>query len=138
MRAAFFAATFLLFAINAAAAIGKLLDMPGFVGVVGTYRLLPDVLLWPAAIVITAGEAAIAAGLALPRYRRPAAYGAAAMAVGYALGLLITLARGIPLENCGCFGVYFPRPLTIWSPLEDVALLALALFVAAKARPQPR
>jgi hypothetical protein len=31
------------------------------------------------------------------------------------------------LENCGCFGVFFPQPLRWYSPLEDLVLVGLCL-----------
>lgn len=123
-----------LAALNGAAALGKALDLPGFVLVLAEYRLLPDTLLVPGAILLVLVEAVIAIGLLLPHLRRGAALAAAALAAIYGLALTVTLLRGIALRNCGCFGVFLARPLTVFSPLEDVLLVLLALLVAARVR----
>jgi hypothetical protein len=123
-----------LSALNAAAALGKLLDLPGFALVLAEYRLFPPPLLTPAAMLAVAAEATVAAGLLLPALRHHAALAAAALAALYAGVLAVTLLRGIPLRNCGCFGVFLARPLTLMTPLEDVAILVLALVLARRTR----
>lgn len=130
MRAAAVCA-WLLASVEAATGIGKLLDVAGFARVLAGYRLLPAPLLLPVAWGVTLAELAVAAGLVLRRWRRPAAAAAAALAVLDAAVLTITLLRGIPLDNCGCFGVFLARPLRPYTPLEDVAMLAAALLVLA-------
>jgi hypothetical protein len=119
----------LLAALHLAAALGKVLDLAGFADVLAEYRLFPAAALMPLALGVTLAEAAIALGLVLPGWRPAAALAAGAMALGYGVTLTVTLARGIPLGNCGCFGVFLARPLTPLTPLEDLALLAAALAV---------
>lgn len=129
----------LLAAIFLATGLGKLLDVPGFAAVLGTYRLVPGALLAPAAWALTLAELAIAAGLAWRPALRPAAWVALALALLNAATLTLTLARGIALENCGCFGVFLARPLRPWTPLEDLVLAAFALAVLARyPRPERR
>ncbi|MES2710561.1 MAG: MauE/DoxX family redox-associated membrane protein [Pseudomonadota bacterium] len=113
-----------------ATGLGKALDVAGFAAVLGTYRLLPADLLGPVAALVVAVELAIVAGLVRPRWRRGAAVAAALVAAGNATVLVATLARGITLENCGCFGVFLARPLSWAMPAEDLALFALAWVVA--------
>lgn len=122
----------LLAALHAATGIGKLLDLPGFAAVLGEYRLLPAALHWPAAVGMTALELGIALGLMLRRWRRRAALAAAALAAVNGAVLVLTLWRGLALGNCGCFGVFLARPLRWTSPLEDLALVVLALLVARR------
>lgn len=117
-----------------ATGLGKLLDIPGFAGVLADYRLLPAALLLPAAILVTTAELAAGVALLAPATRRPAAALAGLLALLNIGVLSLTLARGIRLSNCGCFGVFFPRPLAWWSPLEDAVLLALALLAGRPAR----
>lgn len=119
----------LLALVFLATGLGKLLDLPGFAAVLGDYRLFPEALLLPLAVGVTLAELAIGIGLLLPGARRVAAAGAALLAAGNAAVLSLTWLRGIPLANCGCFGVFLARPLTAWTPLEDLVLLALALLV---------
>jgi uncharacterized membrane protein YphA (DoxX/SURF4 family) len=131
-------ARWLLAAIFLATGLGKALDLPGFAAVLGPYRLLPEPLLLPAAIAVTAAEFAIAAGLAVRPTLRPAAWAGLALALVNAAALTLTLARGIALENCGCFGVFLARPLQPWTPLEDLVLAGLALAVLAGRAGRPR
>ena len=121
-----------LAALNLAAASGKLLDLHGFVAVLGEYRLAPAALLLPMAVLVVGLEIGAGIGLLVLGWRRRAALVAAALATVNGIVLSVTLLRGIPLANCGCFGVYLARPLTILSPLEDVALLVAALLVARR------
>ena len=48
----------------------------------------------------------------------------------YAIWMTIALLRGLDLPNCGCFGVFFPQPLTWQSPLEDLVLVAFCSLLA--------
>lgn len=122
------AVAWLLALVFLATGTAKLLDVPGFAAVLADYRLFPAPLL-PLAIGVILAEFAIGIGLLLPRSRPTAAAGAALLAAGNAAVLWLTLLRGIPLANCGCFGVFLARPLTAWTPLEDLVLLTMALLV---------
>ncbi len=119
-----------------ATGMGKLLDLPGFVAVVDSYRLLPAPLLWPSAVALTVTELGLAAWLLSGRRLRLAAVLLIALHAMFMLWQLVTLARGIALDNCGCFGVFWARPLTWFTPLEDLVLIALAVwFWRATKRP---
>lgn len=113
--------------LMAAAGTGKLLDLPGFYPIVASYQLLPKLLVPPAAWALTLSELLLAAWLLSGRALREAGLALIAMHLFYLFGLAQALLRGLQLDNCGCFGVYFARPLTLWSPVEDAALLALSL-----------
>ncbi len=133
------AARWLLCAVFLATALGKLLDNRGFAQALGDYRLFPAPLLLPLGLAVSLAELAVAIGLAHPAFVRPAALGALLFGLGNAALLSLTLARGIVLENCGCFGTFLARPLTAWMPLEDLALAALAALAwRGHAPPQPR
>ncbi|MBK9307292.1 MAG: hypothetical protein IPM58_09465 [Nitrospira sp.] len=117
-----------------ASALGKSLDMPGFVDVLITYRLFPEWSLWPFAVGIT-GIEWVLAGWILVGWQLPAgAFIAMGLNGVYAIGLIVTLLRGLDLPNCGCYGVFFPQPLRWYSPLEDLALVGICsvLRVGAK------
>lgn len=108
---------------------GKLLDMPGFIVIVGDYQLLPAVLQAPAAWALALIELALA-GWLISGWRLTLAGPALVALHGFFLfGLTLTLLRGIALDNCGCFGVFWARPLSWWSPLEDLLLVALAVWL---------
>jgi hypothetical protein len=108
--------------------VAKLLDMSGFYEVVRSYESLPDVVVPPAAWALALGEVVLA-GWLLSRYQvRWAAMTVVLLHLMYLGWLLGALLRGLELSNCGCFGVFWARPLTWYTPLEDLALLALALL----------
>ena len=116
-------------------ALGKSLDLQGFADVLVTYRLFPDWSLWPLGLGITGIEWGLTAWI-LVGWRLPTGALLAMMLNSlYAIGLIVTLLRGLDLPNCGCYGVFFPQPLRWYSPLEDLALAGIcyALYVGAQA-----
>lgn len=119
-----------------ASALGKSLDLPGFVEIVVTYRLFPDWMLWPVALVITALEWVLAAWILFGWRLQTGARIALILNAIYAAGLVVTLVRGLDLANCGCYGVFFPLPLRWYSPLEDLVLVGICavLCIGAKKR----
>ena len=125
------AARWLLVLIFAATSVGKLLDIQGFGRVLEGYRIMPAVATVPVGLALALAELAVGLGLAWRGSLRPAALGALLLAISNTLLLTLTLLRGIELANCGCFGVYWPRRLQPWTPLEDLLLAGLALLVLA-------
>lgn len=122
------AARLLLLSVFAVTALAKLLDIQGFANVLGGYRLFPPSLLAPIGLALALAELAVAIGLTRRATSRPAALAALVISLGFAVLLMFTLWRGIALANCGCFGVYFARPLQPWTPAEDLVLAGLALL----------
>ena len=112
-----------------ASAIGKLLDMPGFIAVVEAYRSFPQVALPVAAWALTLTELALALWLATGASLRQSAVALVALHAMYFAWIGIALFRGLSLANCGCFGVYLARPLSGWTLLEDGIVLLLAVFL---------
>jgi hypothetical protein len=91
---------------------------------------VPGALLAPAAWAVALVELGLAAWLASGHRLRRAAL-ASAVLHGVYLGWAATaLARGVPVANCGCFGVFWARPLSATTLLEDVAMIALSLLLA--------
>lgn len=43
-------------------------------------------------------------------------------------------ARGLAVDNCGCFGVYLGQPLRWWVPLQDGLLLLYSGLLVRAAR----
>ncbi len=120
-----------------ASALGKSLDLSGFVEVLGTYRALPDLALWPVALAVTGFEFVLSLWLLSGWRPRAGALTALGLNAGYAAWMTISLLRGLELSNCGCFGVFFPQPLRWYSPLEDLVLVgmcyALSRYAAERA-----
>lgn len=109
--------------------IGKLLNMPGFYAIVDSYRVLPLLLIPPSAWALALFELGLAAWLICGWRLGSAALTLIALHVMYFVWTVGALARGLELPNCGCFGVYFAQPLRWYTPLEDVALLGLAVWL---------
>ena len=124
----------LFVALLAATGIAKLLDMAGFVAIVASYRAIPVRLLGPSAWALTVTELSLAAWLMWGHALSRAGALLVALHALYLLWLLIALARGLAIDNCGCFGVYFTRPLTWFTPLEDMILLTGAWIFQRSAR----
>lgn len=112
----------------------KLLDMPGFITVVDSYRALPPLLLAPSAWALTLTELMLGAWLMWGSHLRHAAFLIVLMHFMYLGWLIMALMSGLALDNCGCFGAYLARPLTWFSPFEDFGLLILALIFFVGAR----
>src|SRR5690349_17115022 len=109
----------LLAAVLFATAIGKLLDVGGFTAVVATYRALPEPLLLPAALALTLGELALGLWLLSGIRLATAALAAVLLHVAYLVWSMAALTRGLDIPNCGCFGVFWARPLTWVTLVED-------------------
>ena len=124
----------LLGALLLTTAGGKLLDLAGFAKVVGTYRILPDWLLLPAGLGLALAELALAIALVAGFRLAEMALAAAALHVVFLLWSALALTRGLEIANCGCFGVFWARPLTKWTLLEDLLLAAACLGLWRGAR----
>jgi hypothetical protein len=118
-------------ALLLATAAGKLLSIPGFARVLATYRALPEPSLLPIAAAISLAELLLAAWLFSGRRLRAAALASAGVHLAYAAAAAATLARGIDVPNCGCFGVFLARPLTYATFFEDAGLAVASLALAA-------
>lgn len=113
-----------------ATGIGKMLDIAGFAQVIDTYRFgLGAETLSATAVTITAFELLLGIWLLSGRHLSRAAIAGAVLNAGYFVLMSSSLMRGLELDNCGCFGVYFASPLRWYSPLEDVALTILCLVL---------
>lgn len=111
-----------------ATGVGKALDVGGFVDVLQRYDLaLGDTVLGLVAPLISTLEIALGAWILSGFRLRLAMWGAIVLNAGYCAILTSALLRGLDLQNCGCFGVFFAQPLRWYSPLEDLALIAAAL-----------
>lgn len=115
-------------------ALGKSLDLKGFVEVLVTYRLFPDWSLWGLAFGITGIEWVLAVWILVAWHLPTGALLAMTINGLYAIGLIITRIRGLDLPNCGCYGVFFPQPLRWYSPVEDLVLVGLCYMLRVGAQ----
>jgi methylamine utilization protein MauE len=117
-----------------ATAAGKLLDIPGFARILEDYEVFSrGASLWIAWLV-SGAELVLALWLFSARRLAAAAACALLLHLLYAVWSAKALVRGLRLSNCGCFGVFLPRPLTWGTAAEDVAMAALSAALVALAR----
>lgn len=106
--------------------IGKLLDVPGFIQVLRTYQALPEWALPIVAIGLVLLELKTAEWLMRNKTLILGAMASLALHSMFTLLTLVTLFRGLEIPNCGCFGVFLARPLTGWTVVEDLVLVAIS------------
>ncbi|UCE64692.1 MAG: hypothetical protein JSU59_06085 [Nitrospirota bacterium] len=111
-------------------ALGKSLDMPGFIEVLKAYQAFPPAALKSLAFCVTGIEFFLGFWI-LSGYRLSlSAWGAALLNTLYTGWMVITLLRGLAISNCGCFGVFFPQPLTWLTPIGDLVLVGMCVLLA--------
>jgi hypothetical protein len=117
--------------------VGKLWDIPGFVKVLGTYQAFPEWGLQPIAMGFVLVELLLSGWLFWGKRLLQAALASVVLHSFFTVGVLVTLLRGVEVPNCGCFGVFFPRPLSWSTVLEDLFMLGISLtlcIIAGKER----
>lgn len=112
-------------------AVGQISDVAGFVEVLETYRAGSGLVAAVGAGVLIAGELLAGVGLLRPGSHSRIRTSWLAIGVTGAWSLLgaQAFARGLALENCGCFGVHLAQPLRWWILVEDIEFVALAWWV---------
>ena len=105
----------------------KLLDLPGFVAVLHSYRFFPYQLIWPVAVTVVAVELLLALWLIWGRFPLRAAQGSIAMHSVYAGWAIFMLSRSRQILNCGCFGSLLARPLSWMTVVEDLVMVSLSI-----------
>ncbi len=110
-------------------ATGKLLDIPGFARVLSHYEIFPGGLQLPLAFFIPLFELLLAFWLLSGKKLPAAALTALLLHGAYAALSILTLLRGIRLDNCGCFGVFLARPLGWGTVIEDGVMIAICLLL---------
>lgn len=106
----------------AAAALHKVREAPRFQAQLAEYRLLPAVLIAPAAWLLALVEAAIAVALLWPALRPYAGAVAAVMLLAYAGAIAANLLRGRSYIDCGCGDT--PVLLSPWLLVRNTVLAA--------------
>jgi hypothetical protein len=117
-----------------ATGLGKLLDVPGFVQVLATYQALPVWLLRPVAVAFVVLELRLAEWLLSGKRLSHAALASVALHSAFTAWSIVALLRGLNVPNCGCFGVFWARPLTWGTVGEDLFLVAISWGLYALAR----
>lgn len=120
--------TLLLAVIFAVSGAAKVRALDAFVGVVANYRLLPDFLLRPVALLLPPLELVIAFALLVPASQAWAAGLAALLLVTFAVAMAINLGRGRAAIDCGC-AIGLMKERISW-PLVGRNLLLVAVAAA--------
>lgn len=100
--------------------------MQGFFEVVATYQVFPRSVVPLISWALVALELSLALALLHGKHLKAIAGLVVALHALYFIWLSIALLRGLNIPNCGCFGVYFARPLTGYTLVEDGVLLLLS------------
>jgi len=123
-------------AVYTAMAVGQLASWSRMPAILGAYDAVPAVALPWLAGALVVGE--LVAGVWL--LARPRSYALAPVWVYTAvsgvwavLGLQAQL-RGLPVANCGCFGVYLSQRLSWFVLAQDALLLGYAALMVRAAR----
>lgn len=115
----------------AAMATGQLASVDAFRAALEGYRLFGPAA--PAvAVIVPLSELAVAAGFAFPSTRRAAGALGLVVAGFWATVAAQAFARGLALDNCGCFGAYLAQELRWWVLLEDGEFVLLAWWAGAR------
>jgi hypothetical protein len=117
------------------AAYGKLQHWNAFLGVIANYRLLPEALVAPVAVMLPPVEAVIGAMLLLDVPFWPEVL-AAGLLMLFALAMGINILRGRRHIDCGCFQSALKQTLSWTLVLRNIAL-SLLLGAALLAAPVP-
>ena len=109
--------------------LGKLLDVPGFVQVLITYHAIPAWGLHLVAVTLVLVELRISVWFFRESTLVAGALGSLVLHSIFTLWTVVTLWRGVSVPNCGCFGVFFVRPLTGWTVVEDLVLVIASFYL---------
>ncbi len=96
------------------------------------YTILPQALLPWLATVLPWIEVASGTALAIGWYTTPAALLVGLQLLGFSLLMVVVLAAGIPIEDCGCFGQLGLSETPLQVLLRDLVMLALLGPVLAR------
>ncbi|HMA52551.1 MAG TPA: MauE/DoxX family redox-associated membrane protein [Magnetospirillaceae bacterium] len=113
-----------------AAAWGKLRHRLEFQGVVANYKLLPDALVAPFALILPPLEAVVGALLPTGFFSPWAELTAAGLLAVFAAAMALNIRRGRTDIDCGCFQSALKQTLG-WTLVARNAVLVLAVGLAA-------
>lgn len=128
MKHAYFVLRWMFIVLLSATAIGKLLDNRGFAAVIETYDLVRGDFILYLGLGVSLFELFLAFAIFIRFRLKTCGVLVTLMHIGYLALAVLTLQRGIQIKNCGCFGVFLSRPLTLTTVAEDSILVVLSLL----------
>ena len=111
---------------GASAAI-KFVDFSEFRGALENYRIVPEELSLPAAVIVPVSELGAAIGLLVPRFHEAAAILLIFLVVIFTAAIAINIMRGRLYIDCGCFGPMLRQLLSKWLLVRNGVLMLLGL-----------
>ncbi len=121
-----------------ATGIGKLLDVPGFIEVTKAYQVFPHEPLPFIAVSMVLIELKLSETLFRGTRLFEAALCSIALHLIFTIWSAIALLRGLAISNCGCFGVFWARPLTWLTVFEDIIMVGASYGLAYLAHKDSR
>ena len=117
-------------ALLLAMALGQALDFRGFVEILRDYELGGTNTAWALGIALFVGEV-VTAVLLLGRthWRKTGALFGLLTTIGWTALAVQAFARGLEVDNCGCFGIYLGQPLRWWVLVQDAWFVGIAAWV---------
>ena len=109
---------------GASAAI-KFADLPEFRGALENYRIVPEELSIPSAIIVPLSELSGAIGLLVPRFHAAASMLLIFLIAIFTAAIALNLMRGRLYIDCGCFGPMLRQPLGNWMLGRNAILMLL-------------
>jgi uncharacterized membrane protein YphA (DoxX/SURF4 family) len=127
------AARLLIGAIFLASGVGKLLEPAGqFAHILGAYRLVPQAVIPYVATWLPWGELILGTYLVSGFETRWSALVSAGFFAIFSAALATNLVLGIPLEECGCFGVFLKKEGAVATLVGDLLLLGISLWLVRR------
>jgi uncharacterized membrane protein len=120
---------------GASAAI-KFVDFAEFRGALENYRIAPEALSLPAAMLVPVSELVAAIGLLVPRYHLAAAMLLIFLLAIFTAAIGINMIRGRLYIDCGCFGPMLRQQLSYWLLIRNGVLMLLGAVVMLAVEPR--
>jgi hypothetical protein len=109
-------------------AIGKLLDNRGFAEVLLNYDLFPEAVLLPLALGMSLFELFLSLWIFSGIKLKYASFIAVILHIQLVVVAISSNLRELNIPNCGCFGVFWARPMN-WSTVVEDSLLTVVCIV---------
>ena len=117
-----------IFVVAGASKVGHAAE---FAQQIAAFRLLPQPVIAPMALVLPFFEILLGGYLVIGLFTRVAAWVAAALLLAFDVAIASAVVRGMTL-NCGCFGTH-DTTVTTWAEVaRDAIFVLLAVFVALR------
>lgn len=115
-------------------AIGKLLDNRGFAEVLLTYDLFPEAVLLPLALGMSLFELFLSLWIFSGIKLKYASFIAVILHIQLVVVVISSNLRELNIPNCGCFGVFWARPMNWGTVVEDSLLTVICIVLYLLAR----